>query len=58
MSVRLYQDLKADSYDLVVYVMELEEKFDVVILDEQAEKIQTIGDAKALVLSKIRLKDT
>ena len=38
-------DLSADSLDLVELVMELEDKFGVSIPDEEAEKIQTIGDA-------------
>lgn len=38
-------DLSADSLDLVELVMELEEEFGVSIPDEEAEKIQTIGDA-------------
>ena len=38
-------DLSADSLDLVELVMELEDQFGVSIPDEDAEKIQTIGDA-------------
>ncbi|MCH7599414.1 MAG: acyl carrier protein [Myxococcales bacterium] len=38
-------DLGADSLDIVELVMSLEEEFDVEIPDEDAEKIQTIGDA-------------
>jgi len=38
-------DLSADSLDLVELVMELEDQFGVSIPDEEAEKIQTIGDA-------------
>ena len=38
-------DLGADSLDIVELVMSLEEDFDVEIPDEDAEKIQTIGDA-------------
>jgi acyl carrier protein len=38
-------DLGADSLDIVELVMSLEEKFDLEIPDEDAEKIQTIGDA-------------
>ncbi|MFT5697076.1 MAG: acyl carrier protein [Myxococcota bacterium] len=39
------EDLGADSLDIVELVMSLEEKFDIEIPDEDAEKIQTIGDA-------------
>ena len=38
-------DLGADSLDTVELVMALEEEFDVEIPDEQAEKIQTVGQA-------------
>ncbi len=38
-------DLGADSLDIVELVMELEDEFDVNIPDEDAEKIQTVGDA-------------
>lgn len=38
-------DLGADSLDQVELVMEFEQKFDMEIPDEQAEKIQTVGDA-------------
>lgn len=39
------EDLNADSLDLVELIMSLEETFDVEIPDEDAEKIQTVGDA-------------
>jgi acyl carrier protein len=38
-------DLGADSLDIVELVMAMEEEFDIEIPDEDAEKIQTIGDA-------------
>ncbi len=38
-------DLGADSLDTVELVMEFEEEFDINIPDEDAEKIQTVGDA-------------
>jgi acyl carrier protein len=38
-------DLNADSLDTVELVMEFEEKFDLNIPDEEAEKIQTVGQA-------------
>ena len=38
-------DLGADSLDTVELVMALEEEFDCEIPDEQAEKIQTVGQA-------------
>ena len=38
-------DLGADSLDTVELIMALEEKFDVQIPDEKAEKIKTVGEA-------------
>lgn len=38
-------DLGADSLDLVELIMGLESEFDIEIPDEDAEKIQTVGDA-------------
>ena len=39
------EDLGADSLDIVELVMALEEEYDIEISDEDAEKIQTVGDA-------------
>lgn len=39
------EDLGADSLDIVELVMALEEEFDLVIPDEDAEKIRTVGEA-------------
>ncbi|MEA3400691.1 MAG: acyl carrier protein [Armatimonadota bacterium] len=38
-------DLKADSLDVVELVMALEDEFDVDIPEEDAQSIQTVGDA-------------
>jgi acyl carrier protein len=37
------EDLGADSLDVVEFVMELEDEFDLEISDEDAEKISTVG---------------
>ena len=42
---RFVEDLGADSLDTVELVMAFEEKFDIEIPDEDAEKITTVGDA-------------
>ena len=42
---RFVEDLGADSLDVVELVMALEEKFDIEIPDEDAEKIATVADA-------------
>ena len=44
-SAHFVNDLGADSLDTVELVMALEEEFDTEIPDEQAEKIQTVGQA-------------
>lgn len=38
-------DLDADSIDLVEFILQLEDEFGSEISDEDAEKIQTVGDA-------------
>ena len=47
------EDLGADSLDIVELVMSFEESFDIEIPDEDAEKIQTIGDATAYVRERV-----
>ena len=41
----LTTDLGADSLDTVDLIMEFEKEFGIKIPDEEAEKIQTVGDA-------------
>ena len=43
-------DLNADSLDTVELVMEFEDEFELSIPDEEAEKIQTVGQAVAYIL--------
>ena len=38
-------DLGAESLDTVELVMEIEEEFDITIPDDEAEKIQSVGQA-------------
>ena len=49
---RFIEDLGADSLDTVELVMAFEEKFDVEIPDEDAEKITTVGEAIAYLDAK------
>jgi acyl carrier protein len=46
---KFVEDLGADSLDVVELVMALEEKFNCEIPDDQAEKIQTVGDAVSYI---------
>ncbi len=43
-------DLNADSLDTVELVMELEDEFETSIPDEDAEKIQTVGEAVSFIM--------
>lgn len=45
MNKSFLNDLGADSLDIVELVMAMEEEFELEIPDEDAEKIQTVGDA-------------
>ncbi|MBH28972.1 MAG: acyl carrier protein [Actinobacteria bacterium] len=46
-------DLDADSLDLVELVMALEEEFDISVEEEELSDVATVGDALALVESKL-----
>ena len=45
------RDLEADSLDLYTLVQELEDSYGVVMSDEQAARIQTVGQAVDFVLA-------
>ncbi|PSR10310.1 MAG: acyl carrier protein [Bacteroidetes bacterium] len=46
-------DLGADSLDTVELIMEFEKTFDISIPDEQAENIQTVGQAVSYLQSQV-----
>jgi acyl carrier protein len=52
-SASFINDLGADSLDTVELIMELENRFNIQIPDEDQEKITTVGDAITYVKSKI-----
>ena len=45
------EDLDADSLDLVELIMELEDQFAIKISDEDAQQIQTVGQAVDYIFS-------
>ncbi|MFA6761154.1 MAG: acyl carrier protein [Sulfuricurvum sp.] len=49
---KFVEDLGADSLDVVELVMALEEKFDIEIPDDEAEKIKTLKDVVDYIESK------
>ena len=49
-------DLGADSLDTVELIMALEEEFNVEIPDEDAEKMNTVGDAIKYIEEKVASK--
>jgi acyl carrier protein len=49
-------DLGADSLDTVELVMKFEEEFNINIPDEDAEKIQKVGDAVTYISEKLAVK--
>lgn len=49
-------DLNADSLDTVELIMELEDAFEMSIPDEEAEKIQTVGQAVDYISQHLNAK--
>ncbi|HEY1285847.1 MAG TPA: acyl carrier protein [Solirubrobacterales bacterium] len=47
---RFKEDLDADSLDLYELVMELEDRYGISVSEEQASRIETVGDAVDFVL--------
>jgi acyl carrier protein len=48
---RFKEDLDADSLDLYELVMELEDRYGVVVSEQQAAGIQTVGDVVGFVVA-------
>ena len=46
-------DLGADSLDTVELIMEFEKEFNIIIPDEQADKIKTVGEAIAYLEANV-----
>jgi len=54
MDSRFREDLEADSLDLVELIMAMEEAFDAEISDEEAQKIQTVGEAVKYIVERMQ----
>jgi acyl carrier protein len=48
----ILKDLKINSARLVDVVLDIEERFGIVVKDEEADRVRTVQDAVNLVLSK------
>ena len=48
---RLIEDLNADSLDAVELAMTLEEHFEILVADEEVERMQTVGEIASTVKS-------
>jgi acyl carrier protein len=54
MDARFREDLEADSLDLVELIMAFEDRFGGEISDEEAQKIQTVGDAVTYIENEMK----
>jgi len=48
---RLVEDLKADSANIMVMIMDLEDQFGVTVEDDQIMKLRTVGDVVNYIAS-------
>ncbi|MEE2899650.1 MAG: phosphopantetheine-binding protein [Gemmatimonadota bacterium] len=49
----ILEDLKVNSARLVDVILDFEDAFDIEVEDEDADKVNTIGDALSLIAAKI-----
>ncbi len=52
---RFKEDLDADSLDLYELVMELEDRYGISVSEQQAARIETVGDAVAFVVEHAKV---
>ena len=48
---RLIEDLRADSANIMVMIMDLEDQFGITVEDDQIMKLKTVGDVAAYIAS-------
>jgi len=46
---RLMEDLKADSANIMVMIMDMEDRFGITVEDDQIMKLKTVGDVVAYI---------
>ncbi|MDB6077629.1 MAG: acyl carrier protein [Akkermansiaceae bacterium] len=52
LSAKFIEDLGADSLDTVELVMAFEEEFEIEVPDEEAEKLQSVGDVVTYITAQ------
>lgn len=52
-----FEDLGADSLDIVELIMAIEEEYDITVADEEAEKAETVGDVVKYINTLIGEED-
>ena len=48
---RLMEDLKADSANIMVMIMDMEDRFGITVEDDQIMKLKTVGDVAEYIAS-------
>ena len=48
---RLVEDLKADSANIMVMIMDMEDRFGITVEDDQIMKLKTVGDVANYIAS-------
>jgi acyl carrier protein len=51
-TANIYDDLGIDSLDIIEFQMEMEKKFRISIMDEEGEKLRTVGNIIQLIKNK------
>ena len=49
LETRLVEDLKADSANIMVMIMDLEDQFGIMVEDDQIMKLKTVGDVVSYI---------